>query len=173
MRKIASFVAMAAIFFGVFSAILRADDVFNALEEARLRVFESLYKAELNSVEKKRAFLEKNFESASEHDIYTFPNATIEQAYNAYAKANLNAKNGFSLPQRALPSENKAYKVEPTKNAAGYVVSYIWGNNKKKLTINSVQIMQKDSICAKEVLEFEQFAKSVVLKSNYEQYCFE
>lgn len=173
MKKMASFLVGLAIFFGIFSGILRSEDAFSALEEARLRVFESLYKAELNSVEKKRAFLEKNFESATEHDIYTFPNATIAQAYEAYSKANLNAKSGFSLPQRALPSENKAFKVEPTKSEPGYVISYIWGNNKKKLVITSTQIVQKDSICAKEVLEFEQFAKSVVLKSNYEQYCFE
>lgn len=172
------YVAVCAAFLGLCAVSLNAQDsnensVFNALEKAKLRIFEALYKDKLDTDAKKREFLNTHYEHSSEHDIYTFPNTNIESAYNAYIKASEDENSIWAAHlERELPKTSKAYKLEPTKkDPNGYVISYEWKNKNKKLVVTNIGL-QNDKECAKEVLDIEQKSSDVVLKSNYEQYCF-
>ncbi|RDU66068.1 hypothetical protein CQA53_04490 [Helicobacter didelphidarum] len=139
------------------------------LEEARLRVFDTLYQNDLKTLVQKRNFLKKNFKTTNEYDIYTFPNQKLESAYKAYADANLNNGIGTNILHKDLPKTNKAFKVDSTKeNPLGYVLMYIWNGN-SKLTITATRL-DGENLCAKEVLEFEQKANATTLKSSFEQY---
>lgn len=138
------------------------------IEEARIKIFEHLYKNELNTLDKKKSFLKNNFQSTQEHDIYTFPNADIEDAYNAYANASKD-----ELLKRELPKTNKAYKIEADKkNPISKVIAYEWNKNSSKLLVTNIQ-MQEDELCSKEILEFNKLGKETILKVNYEKYCFD
>lgn len=150
-------------------SVLVASDgyIFQPIEKARLRVFESLYAKDMDNIAKQQKFLKENFTQSSEHDIYTFPNASIKDAYKGYADASSD-----ELLHRDLPSTNKAYKVDATKeNHISSLVTYVWSKDSKKLVVTSLKL-DGEELCSKEVLDFEQKSKATILKVNFEQYCF-
>ncbi|MWV62679.1 hypothetical protein DCO58_02870 [Helicobacter saguini] len=140
---------------------------FQPIEKARLRVFESLYSKDLDTIAKQQKFLKDNFKQAQENDIYTFPKVSIENAYNAYALANED-----EMFKRELPSTNKAFKKESLDNKNTSLITYVWGKDSKSLVVTSLKL-KGEEICTKETLDFSPKGNATILKVNYQQYCFD
>lgn len=157
--------------FGITLNCQAADTQLAPIEKARLRVFETLYQKDLTSLKQQQNFLRKNFRSVNGHDIYTFPNQTIDNAYKAYVNANLDNGLFENVLHKELPKTNKAFKGSFQKNnSLDYVLMYVWhGNTNLSVTTTG---LDGENLCSKEVLEFSQKQNTTTLTTSFEQYCF-
>ncbi len=141
------------------------------IEATRLRIFEILYPNNLQTLEQKRAFVKKYYKSGEHYETFIFPNQTIENVYKAYVATHPKDSFGASILHKELPKTNKAFKADSDHDRMGYVLMYVWEGD-KKLSITNTRI-EDDNLCGKELLEFEEQGKQTILKSNFEQYCFQ
>lgn len=170
MKKFFALFIMCSVFFTYAEPF---NELLSPIEQARLKVFGIKPANSTSKMREQRKFLNKYFSKSGEYDIYNLLGKNIKNAYGLYVAANVSS-NGISksVLLKDLPVQDFSTKVDSTpKNPIGYAIMYKWHGN-KKLEVVSNKFKGKE-LCELEVLELEQNDKGTILKTSFQQFCFD